>query len=81
MEALNAFEKIWGVGTEKALKLYSLGYKSIAQLRKSGKKELTTMQLIGLKYYDDLNLKNPRAEATEIWQVVNKAALNINSNL
>jgi nucleotidyltransferase/DNA polymerase involved in DNA repair len=57
---------IWGVGPAKAEKLYDSGFTSVAKLRasKSGEEALTTMQKIGLRYFEDLRQKIPRAEAT-----------------
>lgn len=68
MDALKDFNDIWGVGNKKALELYAAGYKSIAQLKaheakKSNKSVLTSLQSIGLKYFDDLRQKMPRNEA------------------
>jgi DNA polymerase/3'-5' exonuclease PolX len=59
--ALDAFQKIYGVGPAVAEKLVAAGYTSIAGLRTSGYK-LTTNQQIGLRYYEDLLERIPRAE-------------------
>lgn len=59
--ALDAFQKIYGVGPAVAEKLVAAGYTSIAGLRASGYK-LTTNQQIGLRYYEDLLERIPRAE-------------------
>ena len=62
MQALSDLEKIWGVGPAAAVKLYNSGYTSIAKLRKDNS-PLTSLQKIGLEYYDDLKEKMPRSEA------------------
>lgn len=72
MKALEDFNKIWGVGTKKAIDLYAAGFKSIDQLRAheanpKKKSVLTSLQQIGLKYYDDLKQKMPREEAGSIF--------------
>ena len=72
MKILEDFGNIWGVGTEKALRLYEAGFRSISDLRKfeaqkDKESHLSNMQKIGLKHYEDLLLKIPRDEATKIW--------------
>jgi DNA polymerase/3'-5' exonuclease PolX len=62
--ALDAFQKIYGVGPAVAEKLVAAGYTSIADLRAAvatGYK-LTANQQIGLRYYEDLLERIPRAE-------------------
>ena len=65
---IEQFTKIWGVGLVSAKQLYTgykidpsgkkikihKGFKSLAQLRRDGKSFLNKMQLIGLKYYNEL---------------------------
>lgn len=76
MAALAELEKIWGVGTEKALSLFSKGFRSVKDLREheaKGKEPvLTSMQKIGLKYFEDLDQKIPRSEAEQISDLVKK---------
>jgi len=62
---LELLAKVWGVGPQAAQKLYSKGIKTIEQLRKK-EDLLTSMQKIGLKYFEDFEERIPRAEATEI---------------
>ena len=43
MKAIEDFEKIWGVGPEKAKQLYDSGYHDIAALKKDNGAALTSM--------------------------------------
>ena len=73
---LGELEKIWGVGPVAAQKLYQAGIRSVKDL--DGKQHLLTQfQKIGLKYYEDFNLRMPRAMATEISEIVGKTVKNI----
>lgn len=74
MKEIEELATIWGVGQDKALKLHSSGFKTVKKLREKqaqGKEiPLTSLQLIGLKYYEDLLEKIPRAEVDEISKLV-----------
>jgi DNA polymerase/3'-5' exonuclease PolX len=68
IDALDALQKIYGVGPTKATELIKAGYTSIPQLREAIKKNpklLNDKQKIGLKYYEDLLERIPRAEMEE----------------
>jgi DNA polymerase/3'-5' exonuclease PolX len=71
---IEMFLKIWGVGEVKANSLWEKGYRSIEDIIKEPK-VLNRLQLIGLKYYDDLQLKIPRMNVTVI-QVIIRFILN-----
>jgi DNA polymerase/3'-5' exonuclease PolX len=65
IDALDAFQKIYGVGPAKATELVTAGYTTIKQLRgdlKKNPKLLNDKQKIGLKYYEDLLERIPREE-------------------
>ena len=55
---LKEFEKIWGIGPKKAVKLYEEGYRKIEEI------PLSRIQISGLKYYKDLQKRIPRGEIT-----------------
>ncbi len=68
IDALDAFQNIYGVGPSKATDLVKAGYTSIQQLRdelKKNPKLLNDKQKIGLKFYEDLLERIPRAEMEE----------------
>lgn len=68
IDALDALQKIYGVGPTKATDLVKSGITSIAQLRDEVAKNpklLNDKQKIGLKYYEDLLERIPRAEMEE----------------
>jgi DNA polymerase beta len=66
---IEMFLKIWGVGEVKANSLWEKGYRSIEDIIKEPK-VLNRLQLIGLKYYDDLQLKIPRINVTVIQVII-----------
>jgi DNA polymerase/3'-5' exonuclease PolX len=64
MTGLKELNNIWGVGPTHALDLYGRGYTSIEKLRAHENKKgatsvLTSLQKIGLDYYEDLLEKIP----------------------
>ena len=68
IDALDALQKIYGVGPAKSTELVKSGIISISQLRdevKSNPKLLNDKQKIGLKYYEELLERIPRTEMEE----------------
>jgi len=61
MEALDAFQKIYGVGPTKASEIIKKGIITIEQLREN-QNLLNDKQKIGLQYYEDLLERIPRSE-------------------
>ena len=60
--ALEIFQGIYGVGPKKAQELVAAGYTSIAALRAAAPSLFNKNQLIGLRYYEQLLARIPRAE-------------------
>jgi DNA polymerase/3'-5' exonuclease PolX len=60
--ALETLQNIYGVGPKKAQDLIMEGYTTIEALRSTDKKILNKNQQIGLRYYEDLLKRIPRAE-------------------
>lgn len=48
VKALQAFQKIWGVGPKKAEELEAAGFRTIEGIRERGREKLNTQQLVGL---------------------------------
>lgn len=48
VKALQAFQKIWGVGPKKAEELEAAGFRTIEGIRTRGREKLNTQQLVGL---------------------------------
>jgi len=68
IEALDAFQNIYGVGPSKAKELVEEGYRTIEELREAVRKNpkvLNDKQRIGLQYYEDLLERIPRSEMEE----------------
>lgn len=65
IKAIKVFQKIWGIGPKFSKELLNKKIYTLKNLKKSinnGSIELTSQQLIGLKYYDDLNKRIKRDE-------------------
>ncbi|KAL9653895.1 hypothetical protein ABK040_012954 [Willaertia magna] len=78
---LQTFTKIKYVGPETAQKLYTLGYRSVEQLKENTPSFFTKQQLIGLKYYEDFLIRIPREQVEEISKVVGDIASEFSKNL
>jgi DNA polymerase beta len=68
IDALDAFQNIYGVGPAKAMELANQGLRSISELREKiqqNPKLLNDKQKIGLIYYEPLLERIPRAEMEE----------------
>ncbi len=74
---LVAFSKIWGVGMKTAQRLYSYGYRSIEDLRQRGQHRLNEQQVIGLRYYEDIQERIPRLEVAAVEAAVRAVAEDI----
>lgn len=61
LEALDTFQKIYGVGPAKATELVAAGYRTVAQIR-ANLAPLNDKQRVGLAYYEDLLERIPREE-------------------
>lgn len=57
---LHQFAGIWGVGPVKAEELWRLGARSIADVKENFTDVLNDNQLIGLRYFEDLQKRIPR---------------------
>jgi DNA polymerase/3'-5' exonuclease PolX len=62
-------ERVWGIGSIKAKKLYDQGIRSIKDLRKRTEL-LTDQQKIGLKHNEDLQQKVPRDMITSLYVIM-----------
>lgn len=65
IDALDAFQNIYGVGPAKATELTKQGFRNIAELRHAvlqNPKLLNDKQTVGLKYYEQLLERIPRDE-------------------
>jgi hypothetical protein len=70
IKSLMELSGIWGVGEKTASDLMKKGFKSVHDLRERGVHLLTQQQRIGLRHYEEFNMKIPRAEVEEIRDVV-----------
>lgn len=62
-DTLNLFQSVHGIGPVKAKNLYKAGFRTIESLSERPKEaKLTKAQILGLKWYKDINQPIPRAE-------------------
>ena len=76
VKSMMVFSKVHGIGPKFAKKFADKGYRTIEQFREAfqmGEIELNAQQKIGLKYYEELQERIPRKEATEIVNTVKDA--------
>ena len=74
--AIAELSTVWGVGLVTAEKLWSQGIKSVEELRSAKDLKLSRSQLIGLKYWEELQLRIPRQEVADIASVAEKVIRN-----
>ena len=67
------FAKVYGIGPKKAKELADMGLTSIKELRERKDELLNDVQKKGLKYYEDILRRIPRAEIVEYEKAFRKA--------
>ena len=71
LKILDLFWNIWGVGPDTARKFYfEHGWRDLDDVVEFGWHALSRVQQIGVKYYDEFQVKIPRAEVEGIRDVV-----------
>jgi DNA polymerase IV len=71
LQVLRLFWNIWGVGAETARRFYyEHGWRDLDDIVEFGWGQLTRVQQIGLKYWDDFQEKIPRPEVESICDVI-----------
>lgn len=65
-KVLSLFASIWGVGPVKAKELWDLGARTINDVTEDYSHLLNTNQKIGLKYFDDLQIRVPHKQVASI---------------
>ena len=72
---INLLTNIYGVGAKKANELIKIGIKNIDDVRERGMHMLNDKQKVGVKYYEDIMARIPRAEVEEYEKVFKKTIL------
>lgn len=71
LSVLRLFYEIWGVGATTAREFYyDHGWRDLDDIIEHGWKSLSRVQQIGVKYYDEFQLKIPRAEVLSIAAII-----------
>lgn len=84
IRAYREFSGILGVGPSTIEKWLQQRIDSLPKLRRAiaeKKIVLTHMQKIGLRYYDDLNSRIPRAEVTQLGSIIKSVLLMLDPNI
>jgi len=76
------FQGVFGVGVKTAHMWYSAGARTLEDvLAGKGGIKLTAQQKIGIRYYDDINERMSRGEATAIFEQIKRIAIKIDPKL
>ncbi|KAH6603344.1 hypothetical protein Trco_008119 [Trichoderma cornu-damae] len=70
LAVLQKFYNIWGVADKTAHQFYKRGWRDLDDVVEHGWDSLSRVQQIGVKYYDEFQLKIPRAETEAIANVI-----------
>lgn len=70
LSVLRLFYEVWGVGETTAQEFYDRGWRDLDDVVEYGWNQLTRVQQIGVKYYDEFRLKIPRAEVKSIADII-----------
>lgn len=75
MQVLRTFYEIWGVGAATAREFYyDKKWKDLDDIVEQGWRTLSRVQQIGVKYYDEFQLKIPRSESESIAAIIKSHA-------
>lgn len=78
MKVLRLFYEIWGVGAITAREFYyDKGWRELDDIVEYGWKDITRVQQIGVKYYDEFKELIPRSEVEQIGEVVRRHAVRV----
>ncbi|KAJ9142731.1 Nucleotidyltransferase [Pleurostoma richardsiae] len=70
LSVLRLFYEIWGVAETTAKDFYNRGWRDLDDIVEYGWNSLTRVQQIGVKYYDEFEIKIPRREVEAIANIV-----------
>ncbi|KAF8339275.1 DNA polymerase lambda [Amanita rubescens] len=82
VEVTRLFQGVYGAGQATAFKWYAAGCRTLEDLTAGkGGVQLSSVQEIGVKFYDDINSRMPRNEAQAIFSLIMPMALRLDPNL
>lgn len=73
LKVLRLFYEIWGVGDKTARDFYNNGWRDLDDVVEFGWSQLSRVQQIGVKYYDEFQRKIPRKEVEFIARKIHEA--------
>ncbi|KAI0016721.1 hypothetical protein F4780DRAFT_758066 [Xylariomycetidae sp. FL0641] len=74
MRTLRLFYDIWGVAATTARDFYNRGWRDLDDIVEYGWDKISRVQQVGVKFYDEFQLRIPREETEAIAQVISKYA-------
>ena len=74
LQVLRLFYDIWGVGAHTAREFYNKNWRDLDDVVEFGWKDLSRVQQIGVKYYEEFKAKIPRSEVEFIGAKVHEHA-------
>ncbi|KAI8627746.1 Nucleotidyltransferase [Xylariaceae sp. FL1651] len=70
MKVLLLFYEIWGVAAKTANDFYNRGWRDLDDIVENGWDKISRVQQVGVKYYEELQEKIPRAEVEAISHII-----------
>ena len=80
IKVVKLFCEIWGVGAVTAQKLFTMGYRSIEELKANPPEILNQNQRVGLEFFQELSERIPREEVALISEKVKATAQSLAGN-
>ncbi|ODV92516.1 hypothetical protein CANCADRAFT_1110 [Tortispora caseinolytica NRRL Y-17796] len=79
MEVLELFQKIHGVGPSIAMKWYNEGCRTLDDIKQ--RSDLSAAQQVGIRYFDELVLRIPRAEVKNHYAFIKGEAAKLDASI
>ena len=72
-QLLRTFSSVWGAGEASSQKWIAAGCRSIADVQR--RTDLTEIQRVGLRYYEEFQRRIPRSEVEAVYLLVRKSVI------
>ena len=72
-QLLRTFSSVWGAGEASSRKWIAAGCRSLEDVQR--RTDLTEIQRVGLRYYEDFQQRIPRSEVEAVYSVVRKTVI------
>lgn len=78
-QLFHSFSQVWGAGNATAQKWLAAGCTCLSDV--AARSDLTELQCVGVKYFEDFQQKIPRQEVLQIYSTVKKAVIHVIAQL